>query len=210
MKFYSMSFGTGDPRTFSALSPTMLIFVRLTDGATIAPPSITESLSGSGMYQFQYGTTQPIAFLCDGASTNLGSGRYIRGRLDPDDRSDEYGNTLIAIGTTLIGFGVSGFAQGVSLFALGTTNVALGTSIYGQNQSLTVTVAGIGSAGSTFGDTTHDPTDLFGYNKRLVELLEGNAAFDKSAGVWSLYSRGSSTLLRTKTLTNATTGVTKS
>ncbi len=196
MKFYSMSFGTGDPRTFSALSPTMLIFVRLTDGATIAPPSITESLSGSGMYQFQYGTTQPIAFLCDGASTNLGSGRYIRGRLDPDDRSDEYGNTLI-------GFGVS-------LFALGTTNVALGTSIYGQNQSLTVTVAGIGSAGSTFGSSATDPIDLFGYNKRLVELLEGNASFDKSAGVWSLYSRGSSTLLRTKTLTNATTGVTKS
>lgn len=121
-----MQFGAGDPRTYTGLSPTMLIFVNMTSGATLAAPAISESLAGSGIYQFQWGTTTPIAFLADAATTSPGSaGRYVAGQLDPADRADEYGTTMIAIGTTL-------FGQGVTNLALGTTSVAIGTTLFGQ------------------------------------------------------------------------------
>jgi hypothetical protein len=42
-----------------------------------------------------------------------------------------------------------------------------------------------------------------------MEIQEGNATFTKSTATWSLYNRGSTTLLRTKTLTNTTTSATK-
>lgn len=224
MKFYQISFGTGDPRTYTGLSPTMLYFVNMTSGATVTPPSIAEVITGSGLYQFQYGTTQPISFIADGATTSVASARYVRGLIDPADRADEYGTTLVAIGTshiaqgnTMIAIGTSHIAQGNTLFSLGTTavalgitNVAIGTTLTGMGQTITVNVTGVGTAGSTFGGISTDPIDMFGYMKRMQEFLEGNAAFDKSSGSWSLYSRGSSTLLRTKTLANATTGITKS
>lgn len=63
-------------------------------------------------------------------------------------------------------------------------------------------LADIGTTASTFGTTAVDPGTLYGYLKRLQELLEGDATFNKTTGVWDIYSRGSSTLLREKTLTN--------
>lgn len=132
MKTYSMRFGSGDPRQFAGMSPTFLIFVNMATGATLAPPAISEALSVTcGIYQFQWGTTTPIAFLADAATTSPGSqGRYVSGQLDPADRADEYGTTLVAIGSTL-------FGQGVTNIALGTTNVAIGTSIISQGITLT-------------------------------------------------------------------------
>lgn len=67
----------------------------------------------------------------------------------------------------------------------------------------------IGTTSDSFGTTSADPTTLLGYAKRLQELQEGNASFNKSTGVWDIYSRGSSTLLREKTLTNSITSATK-
>lgn len=67
----------------------------------------------------------------------------------------------------------------------------------------------IGFTSDSFGSTSADPTTMYGYLKRLQELTEGDATFLKSSGVWTLYSRGSSTLLRTKALTNSTTSATK-
>lgn len=129
MKSYSMRFGSGDPRTYTGLAPTFLIFVRASDGQTIAPPGITERLTGSGLYQFDWGTTQPIAFLADAATTTPGTtGRYVSGSIDPADRADEYGNTLIAIGTSNIALGTTSIALGTTAVALGTTAVALGTT----------------------------------------------------------------------------------
>jgi hypothetical protein len=139
-KNYSMRFGSGDPRTLTGLSPTFLIFVRLTDGATIAPPAITESLTSSGLYQFSFGTTQPISFLVDAATTSPGlTGRYVTGQIDPADRSDEYGNTLIALGMTNV--------------ALGTTNVALGTTAVSSFAALGSTVVAIGNTSIALGNT---------------------------------------------------------
>jgi len=62
----------------------------------------------------------------------------------------------------------------------------------------------------SFGSTSADPSTIAGYLKRNQEFNEGDAAFTKSTGIWSIYSRGSSTLLREKALTNTLTSATKS
>lgn len=67
----------------------------------------------------------------------------------------------------------------------------------------------IGTISSSFGSTATDPTTVFGYLKRDQEILEGNAIFNKSTGQWEIYSRGSSTLLRVKTLSNNSSQATK-
>lgn len=68
----------------------------------------------------------------------------------------------------------------------------------------------VGTLGDSFGSTAIDPTTLIGYAKRNQEFLEGNAVFTKSTGIWDVYSRGSSTLLVEKDLTNTTTLASKS
>lgn len=216
MKTYILRFGFGDPRTYTGLAPTMLIFAD-NAGATIAPPAITEALTGSGIYKFSYGTTVPISFLADAATTSPGpQGRYVVGSIDPADRADEYGTTLVAIGTTNVALGTTAVALGTTAVALGITNVALGTSavalgttILANGTSLNVVVAGLGSTASSFGTSSADPVDLFGYMKRILENLEGNQTFTKPSGSLAIYSRGSSTLLTTKTIANSVSLVTK-
>ena len=68
----------------------------------------------------------------------------------------------------------------------------------------------LGSTVSSFGSTSVDPGTAIGYLKRIQEFLEGNAEFNKTTGEWEIYSRGSSTLLRVKTLANSVGEVTKS
>jgi len=67
----------------------------------------------------------------------------------------------------------------------------------------------VGTIADSYGSTATDPTTVFGYLKRDQEILEGDAIFTKSTGVWTIYSRGSSTILRVKTLTNSTSQATK-
>ncbi len=295
-----MRFGSGDSRNFAGLAPTFLIFVRSDTGATLTPPAISEIASTWGLYTFQYGATTPISFLIDGATTGLSAGnRYIAGAIDPADRTDEYGTTMVAIGNTLIfdtgpgmgstlqaigntllfncpagmgstlqalgntlifntpnnmgatlvaigntaiAYGTTNFAIGTTNLAYGTTNIALGTTSVAwglanntaeTNMGTTLVAIGntsialgstilaeigittsgfgalIGSVGSTFGGSGSDPVDLFGYLKRLQENLEGNSIYTKQSGVWDIYSRGSSTKLISKTVTNGTSTVSK-
>lgn len=150
-KFYSLQFGSGDPRTYTGLSPTFIIFVRMTDGATISPPAITESLAASGLYQFTFGTTQPISFLADAATTSPGTaGRYVSGQIDPADRADEYGATLVAIGMTLT---ANNTALSSTLVAIGNTSIAYGGTILGQLTSTGATLVGIGNTSIALGST---------------------------------------------------------
>lgn len=263
MKTYSVQFGIGDPRTYTGLTPTLLIFVNLASGATLVAPAFSEALTGSGLYKFQYGTTTPIGFLADAATTSPGTqGRYVAGQIDPADRSDEYGTTLVAIGATLfgqgvtnialgttavaigttnIGYGVTNLAVGTTNFALGTSGVALGVSnlaqgltmlgygvsIYAQVQSmgvsltaigdslagiglsLSIFIPSIGSTASSFGDSTTDPSTLFGYLKRIQENLEGDSQYVKVTGLWTILDRTSGTTLAQKTITNNATLVIK-
>ncbi len=207
-KFYSLQFGSGDPRTYAGMSPTFLIFVRLSDGATIAPPAITQSLPNSGIYQFSYGVTQPIAFLADAATTSPGNaGRYIQGQIDPVDRMDEVGISLMAYGATTISYEILNQALGTSIYFVvggiggaGNTSVALGTTI----QSL------IGSIASAIGDSVTSPTDLFGYLKRTRELYEGQEQFIKGTGTLTMYDRTGATTLVSRTVTNNSSLVIKS
>lgn len=67
----------------------------------------------------------------------------------------------------------------------------------------------IGTTSDSIGSTATDPGTLLGYSRRNLEFLEGNATFTKATGTWDIYSRGSSTLLREKALTNNTTAATK-
>lgn len=192
MKSYTLAFGTG-ASLFSGLSPTMLMFYDLSSGVTVAPPSISESPTGQGVYSFQYGATHPIWFLADAATTSPGtSGRYIVGQIDPADRSDEYGNTIVGIGNTTM----------QDVLNIGVTLLSIG-------ESLSVTVSGIGSTASSIGGSGVYPIDMFGYLKRIDALLEGTQQFVKGSGVLTQYDLTGSTLLITRTITNSASLVTK-
>lgn len=154
---YWLVFGSGNPALKSGLSPTFITFVDGT-GATLAPPSITETYVGTGLYKFSYEATLTIAFTCDGATTGLStSDRYIVGVLDPQDWM-------------------------------------------GQRLGFTT---------STFGNNTTDPGTVFGFLKRAQETWEGNENYAKATGILDIYSRGSSTLLRSKTISDTASDVTK-
>lgn len=182
MKTYSLQFGTGNPTGFSGLAPTFLIFYNLATSATIAPPSISETPAGWGTYSFVYGTTQPIWFLADAATTSPGSaGRYVTGLLDPADRADEYGNTMVALGNTIL-FDVINFAT---------------------------LIPGIGSTASSMGGISTLPSDLMGYMRRVDALLEGAQQFVKGTGALSQFDWTGSTLLSTRTITNSASLVTR-
>lgn len=68
----------------------------------------------------------------------------------------------------------------------------------------------IGTLSDSYGSTASDPSSLLGYMKRNQEFHEGNSNFNKTTGIWDIYTRGSSTLIAEKTLTNTTTTATKS
>lgn len=262
-KVYYARFGTGNPGTYTGLSPTFLVFQQ-SNGTGVTKPSIAEVGSGTGIYGFTATPSFSISFIMDGATTGLLSGvRYVTGSLDPADEIDlrlsEQGSTLVAIGatalstansvfglgstlsaqsatlsalgttavsygllnfalgTTSVAYGSANFALGTTAVALGTTavalgitNVAIGTTLSGLGTTIVVTVAGIGNAGSTIGGISSNPIDLFGFMKRAQEFWEGNAGFNKTSGAWSVYSRSSSILIATKTLTNSVSGITKS
>lgn len=67
----------------------------------------------------------------------------------------------------------------------------------------------IGFATDSFGSTSSDPTTLWGYLKRILEFFEGDQTYTKATGILQIFNRGSTTLLRQKTLTNTTTSATK-
>lgn len=218
---YWFGFGT-NPTTNTGLAPTFIFFVN-GSGQTQAPPSITETYVGTGLYKSSYTPTQTIAFILDGATTGLATAdRYIFGVFDPQDTM---GSTLVAVSASLIALGNSNIALGMSNVALGNSNIALGmTNVsigttgvgYGasnflllNNMGSTViaigsTVSGlgislagvaslIGSASDSFGSTSADPTTLFGFLRRAQEMAEGNQVYTKATGILQFFSRGSGT-----------------
>lgn len=205
-KVYWLKFGSGDPRPNTGMTPTFLQFYDST-GQTLSPPSIAEIKFGgataSGVYGFSYligvTTLNSIYFLAYSITTvssGLATDQYITGVLDP----------VLAVDQQLTQQGVTLVAQGVTLIAQGATIVAIGNSLTSFNSG------SIGSTTSSFGTTSVDPGTVFGYLKRIMENLEGDQLFTASTGVWQIYNRtglGTTTLLRTKTLTNSGSGVTK-
>lgn len=152
-KTYYLKFGSGDPRSYTGLSPTFVIFQTLGGTAIASPPAITEVAASTGIYKFTYGPTASISFLSDGGAALASSDRYISGALDPIQAVDEV----------------------------------------------------VGTTSDSYGSTNTDPTTVLGYAKRSLEFQEGDANYNKSTGTWNIYNRGSTTLLRSKTLSNNTT-----
>lgn len=128
-------------------------------------------------------------------------------------------------GVTLAPPAISEVATGMGLYtfsyepsqtlAIG-FSIDAGSSISGTDRYVTGALDAIsavdervGQFADSFGSTSIDPTSICGYLKRIQELLEGNAVFTKATGVWDIYSRGSTTLLREKSLTNSVTQATK-
>lgn len=129
-KIFWFRFGSGDPRLYTGLTPTFLLFVANT-GTTAAPPSIVEMFPGSGFYGSTYavGGTQSFAFLLDGGSS-VSEGRYLSGSFDPIINTDqELGFSTDSYGTTAMPSTVSGKAnRSIQLFqADATFNKTTGT-----------------------------------------------------------------------------------
>jgi hypothetical protein len=233
---YAVAFSQTDPRTYPSLAPTFLTFKKISDGSDISPPTIAQ-MSTSGLYFFTYTASFSVYFLLDGVTVNASSDRYVYGVLDPVHQVDKqlaelsstlsgYNNTLAALGTTSVALGTSmvalgtsnfawgnsNYALGVSNYAWGNTNFAIGTTIQsmvGVNSSLITSLdTKIGSTLSSFGTTSVDPGDLFGYLKRAQEFREGDQTFNKVTGAWDISTRGG-TLLIQKTLTQSSSSVTK-
>lgn len=81
--------------------------------------------------------------------------------------------------------------------------------LYGTLDPIQAVDEKVGTINDSYGSTNVDPTTLFGHAKRRQEFDEGNANFNKTTAVWSIYSRGSTTLLATKNLTNDSSAATK-
>lgn len=183
---YWVRFGSGDPRTYTGVAPTFLIFNSFS-GVAVTPPGITEPISGSGLYQFRYSPSFSIAFLISGVTASIpADGRFVAGSIDPVDQTD--------------------YILGASVAAIGATVLAIGNTV----SSFGAGVAGIGSTASSFGTSVTDPVDLFGYLKRIRELLEGDQSYTKSSGTWTIFSRSFGATLAVKTVLNSVSGVTRS
>lgn len=178
-KVYWFSFSP-NPSDTANLSPTFLNFAKF-DGTTLAAPGITQPFTGTGLYQFTYTPTFSIAFRIDGATTGGGLTTAIRYISGSLDPIDRLDELLAEQGSTLTA----------------------------MSSSLAFAALAIGSTNSVYGSSSTDPVDLFGYMKRIREFLEGSQSFNKSNGTWAIYSRSGATLLASKTLTNAASGVTR-
>lgn len=96
-------------------------------------------------------------------------------------------------------------------FTIDAGSIISGTDRYvtGALDAVSAVDERIGQSVDSFGSISTDPSTIWGMLKRIQELLEGNAVFTKATGTWDIYSRGSTTLLREKSLTNSVTQATK-
>lgn len=104
-KNYLVKFGSGNPASFSGLSPTFITFYigSTFPWLTATPPGISEISAGVGLYTFAYGTSLSIAFVVDGGNSLSSTDRFVTGILDPLQAIDQkIGFPTDSIGTTNI------------------------------------------------------------------------------------------------------------
>lgn len=181
-KIYSLVFTSGDPRTTTVLTPTLVVFSRQDTGGALTAPGITQAIVSSGIFQFEYQPTLPIAFIADGGASAPSSTRYLAGNLDPIQWVDQQAVTLTAIGTTNIALGTTSVALGITAVSLGTTMVAIGTTNFALgttavalgNSNIALSVSAIintiafGNTGNALGTTNVAiGTTLIGYGTSI-------------------------------------------
>lgn len=216
MTLVAVSFSQSNPSTYPSLAPTLVTFMNMLDGTTIAGPGVTQ-LAGTGIYMFAHQTSTPFYFKMDAITTSTASDRYVYGVLGPIQQVDiqltqlattlaSYNSSAGANFSTLTAYSVSLTATSSTLVAIGTTTISLiGT---GTTNSAEILLR-IGTTASSYGTTTTDPGDLYGFLKRNQEFLEGDQTFSKTSGVWNISTRGG-TLIQTKTLSQTSSQVSKS
>lgn len=120
------------------------------------------------------------------------------------------GITEMPIGSGLYSF-MYGTTQSILFEADGGVNLSNSDRfIVGALDPIQAVDQQVGYITDSFGSTVTDPTTMMGKLNRIQEFEEGNKVFNKSTSIWDIYSRGSSTLLREKVLTNTTTSATSS
>lgn len=228
--YYGLVFSNSDPSQYPSLAPTFLTFRNALTGVTLSPPSIAQ-IDVTGVYGFTYAVTDPVYFRVDGITITSATDRYVQGILDPSDNIDDQltnasvtlqalgnsnvalGNTNVAIGLTNVALGTTNNALNNTILAHGFTNVAYNTSIAAELSTLSAQSstlsANIGDTTSLFGDSSTDPSTVFGYLKRMQEFKEGDQSFDKTTGVWTIQDRTGATTIATRTLDNTSTAVTR-
>lgn len=222
-KTFFFKFGSGNPATNTGLSPTLIYFYDQS-GTTLVAPSVTEALTGSGIYKFSYTPTLAIAFVADGATTALtNADRYVTAALDPVQTMDQPINDstlgVSAMATKIINGLVPGYSLEIAGYSIqiagySTQIAGYSTQIAGQSSiisgisllstqlsGISLTLAGIGTVSDSYGGVGIDPTTLFGFMKRTLEFNEGNQTYTKLSNSWLISTRGSSQLI-TKTLTD--------
>lgn len=102
-KEYWLKFKLSDGSLFSGASPTFVLF-QFENGSTGVPPGVTERISGTGAYQFNFsGSTLSVFFRVDGGASLTNDRRYIEGVLDPLLTLDQkIGTSTDAIGSTSV------------------------------------------------------------------------------------------------------------
>lgn len=108
---------------------------------------------------------------------------------------------------TLIVFTLDGATTGVPNTDRYVSGILEAQDAFGV--TLSAVALSIGSTASSFGSTGVDPGDLYGFMKRSLEMAEGNQTYTKATGLLDFYSRGSSTLLREKNISDSASTTTK-
>lgn len=67
----------------------------------------------------------------------------------------------------------------------------------------------LGYVTDSYGSTLLDPASALGYLRRALEFWEGAAVYTKPTGIWQIYDRGNTLLLRQHQLTNSSATTTK-
>lgn len=67
----------------------------------------------------------------------------------------------------------------------------------------------IGTSSDAIGDSSTDPTSLFGFVQRIQKWLEGDSTYTKSTGVWAVTEPTGATTLSSKTIADNGSTITK-
>jgi hypothetical protein len=182
-KDYYLVFGAGNPADNTGLTPSFTTFANNLGVATTAP-GVTEIIAASGLYRFQYEAQGSVIFVVDGDVGGLSAipdaDRYITGSLDVEDRSEDF---------------ISG----------------LGASLQAQIEGFSTALGAlIGATSDVIGDTSTDPSTMFGFFKRAQEMAEGDQQYTKATGVLAYTDRTGATTMASKTIVDGTSTVTRS
>ena len=198
---YFFAFGSGSPATNASLTPTFITFAN-SSGTTFTAPSISEKPPGSGLYTVNYGATQTMAFIMDGATSGLATtDRYISGVFDPYDQFGITLNAAYALGVSNIAIGNSNIALGNSNLAIGITNLALDTLTFAQGTSsiaLGVTTVSYGVLGLAIG-TSNIALGNSNIALGITNLALDTLTFAQGATLFALSSAGNTIMVGTGT-----------